>query len=244
MSNKTDTHALRYGLISAFLLLCVFIVDVSIPLGAAIGVAYVPLILLSLLFDDKKSPYVFAVLTTILIVVGIFLSEQNVGNMMYPLINRGLSIMAIWITALALYLNKLTQIKLNETKESLILGWNGAGDGMWDWDIPSNHMNYSDRFKELLGYAPHEMTHDFNTWAERLHDHDKKKTLDSLQKHMKNKTVYESEYPLRTKSGEWRWFFMRGMGLFNDAGEATRMAGSLRDITLSKKKNFGTREVN
>jgi two-component system sensor kinase FixL len=236
MSNKTDTQWLRNGLISAFLFLCVFLLDISQPLGVAIGVTYVPLILLSLLFGNKKIPFILAILTTILIILGIFLSPHEGINLINPLINRILSIMAIWVIALALYLNKLTQIKLEETEESLTLGWKGAGDGMWDWNISSNHMSYSDRFKELLGYAPHEMTHDFNEWSGRLHEDDKKKTLDSLQKHIKNKTVYESEYRLRTKSGEWRWFLMRGIGLFNDSGDATRMAGSLRDITLSKQE--------
>lgn len=234
-SKHTHAATLRYGLITGLLITCVFILDLSQPLGVAVGVAYVPLILLSALFKNKNSSFFLAIGTSLLVIVGMCLSTRGDINIIYPIVNRVFSIMAIWITAIVLYGTQLTQTKLAAAQERLMLGWKGTGDGMWDWNIDKNEMIFSDRFKELLGYAPDEMLSNFDAWANRLHPDDKEKTLAALNKHIKSKPVYEAEYRLMMKSGEWHWFLMKGMKLFNEDGHATRVAGSLSDITWVKK---------
>lgn len=218
-------------------LLCflVLLFDMFHPAGVAVGVAYVPLVFFSLLFNRKHMAFVFAGLATVLIILG-YLSSPEMGiDEHYVIINRILSILAVWVAAIVVYLQKITQEKLIKSEEALTLGWRGAGDGMWDWDILTNTVVFSDRFKELLGYQPDEIPHKFEEWTKRLHAEDKDETLAAVDAHLKNNTPYDVEYRLMTKSGHWRWFMAKGQALWDNVGTPIRMAGSLSDITERKE---------
>ena len=120
--------------------------------------------------------------------------------------------------------------ELASSKERLELCWKGAGDGMWDWDITTNKVILSDRWKEIIGYKPHELKNHFNEWDSRLHPEDREKTLRSLNNHLKKKGDYEVEFRMKTKSGQWRWHYSRGQALWDENGVPFRMAGSQKDI--------------
>lgn len=129
---------------------------------------------------------------------------------------------------------KIAEESMSNIATRLELGWKGAGDGMWDWDIIKNEKTHSDRFKELLGYTQNEMGSDYESWSTKLHSDDKEHVIESLNSHLKNRTPYDVEYRLITKSGEWRWFRAKGQATWDSAGNAVRMAGSLSDITEKK----------
>jgi PAS domain S-box-containing protein len=120
--------------------------------------------------------------------------------------------------------------ELRISKERLELCWKGAGDGMWDWNIQTNEVILSDRWKESLGYNSDEIKHHFDEWASRIHPDDKERALEILNNHLKKKDTYQPEYRMKTKAGEWRWFQDRGQALWDENDNAFRMAGSLRDI--------------
>jgi len=120
--------------------------------------------------------------------------------------------------------------QLKSSKERLELCWRGAGDGMWDWDMKTSEVVLSDRWKESLGYETKEIENLYIEWESRLHPKDKDKALKLLNNHIEKRTPYKSEYRMKMKSGEWRWFQDRGQALWNEDGVPFRMAGSLRDI--------------
>ncbi len=107
----------------------------------------------------------------------------------------------------------------------------GSTDGIWDWDILSNTVFYSDRFKEILGYASEEFPETVDAFRSRLHPEDADAVWAAVESHLKERVPYNIEYRLKTKSGEYRWFLARGQAIWDDKGNATRMAGSLQDIT-------------
>lgn len=218
-------------------LLCfiILIIDMYHPAGVAIGIAYVPLVFFSLFFYRKEMSYVFAGLATLLVILGYMASPEIGVPNESVILNRSLSIMAIWFTAVMVYLQKHTQEKLFKSEEALTLGWRGTGDGMWDWDVATNTVTFSERFKSLLGYQPDEIPHQFEEWASRLHADDKDNTLAVLDQHLKQNGAYDVEYRLITKSGQWRWFRARGQASWDDNGNPTRVAGSLSDITERKE---------
>ena len=107
----------------------------------------------------------------------------------------------------------------------------GSSDGIWDWDILSNTVFYSDRFKEILGYASEEFTETGDAFRKRLHPEDADTAWAAVESHLKKRVPFNIECRLITKSGEYRWFLARGQAIWDDKGKATRMAGSLQDIT-------------
>ena len=77
----------------------VFGIDLALPLGIAGGVPYVLVVLLALRAQDPRVPLAFATLGSVLTVAGFFLSPP-LGVTWMVLVNRGLALFAIWVTAL------------------------------------------------------------------------------------------------------------------------------------------------
>jgi PAS domain S-box-containing protein len=94
---------------------------------------------------------------------------------------------------------------------------------------------YSDRLIELLGYAPDEFSDTLDEFWSRLHPDDVQATRLAVDKHLEERVPYVVDYRLQTKTGEHRWFHARGQALWDEEGHATRMSGSLTDITERKR---------
>ena len=121
--------------------------------------------------------------------------------------------------------------ELRASEERFALAVRGSTDGLWDWNVLTDEVYYSPRFKELLGYADDEFANLFASFESRLHPDDRASTLAVLQAHLDRRGDYDVEYRLLTKSQEYRWFRARGQAVWDPAGRATRMAGSITDIT-------------
>ncbi len=125
--------------------------------------------------------------------------------------------------------------KLRMTEERYALSVRGSTDGLWDWNVLSNEVSYADRFKELLGFVGDEFPDVFDSFESHLHPEDEAHVKQAIQAHLQQRVPYDVQYRLRTKSGEYRWFRARGQAIWNDAGQPTRMAGSITDITAQKQ---------
>lgn len=121
--------------------------------------------------------------------------------------------------------------KLRAIEERFELAVRGSTDGIWDWNVFTDDVYYSVRLKELLGYEDDEIVNVFSSFTEHLHPDDHDWVLNELNEHLTTRKPYDVEYRLRTKSGAYRWYRARGQALWNDAGQAYRMAGSITDVT-------------
>ena len=125
---------------------------------------------------------------------------------------------------------------LKDVKERLEYAVNGTKDGLWDWDLQTNEVYFSPRWKEMLGYTDDELTNVFETWAKNVHPDDLEKAMDAVA--MSHKTpgqFYENIHRIRHKNGTWVWILTRGQTLFNTEGKAIRMVGFHTDITKQKE---------
>ena len=132
---------------------------------------------------------------------------------------------------------QVAEVSLRRSEGHLDLALEGAGLGLWDWDIPSGQVSKNDRWFTMLDYRPGDVDQSLSAWKELLHPDDKTRVLDALQKHLAGETeIYESEHRLRAKSGRWVWILDRGRVLERDAaGRPLRAAGTHLDITLRKE---------
>jgi PAS domain-containing protein len=67
---------------------------------------------------------------------------------------------------------KQAQDQLRISNERWKLAIEGTGDWAWDWNIPANTVTYSPPWKEILGYAEHEISDSFSEWDKRVHPED------------------------------------------------------------------------
>ena len=125
---------------------------------------------------------------------------------------------------------KKTEQALKESHERFDLAQRGSQNGIFDWDIVNDSTFYSARFQEMLGYQHDETPFTRQSWQDYLHPDDQSITLEKLQQHLLQGKAYNTEYRLRCKSGEYRWFQASGQALWNEQGQAVRMVGSIADI--------------
>jgi PAS domain S-box-containing protein len=120
-------------------------------------------------------------------------------------------------------------------KETLELAISGANDGLWDWDVESNEVYFSPRWKSMIGYEEDEIQGDFYEWESRIHPDDKEKALDNVKKYINGETEhFENVHRLKHKDGSWVWILDRGKALFED-GKIKKFVGFHTDITKQKK---------
>jgi PAS domain S-box-containing protein len=110
-------------------------------------------------------------------------------------------------------------------------------DGLWEWDLQSDALQYSDRCSELLGYGKNEIPHTMGFFWNSLHPEDTEAVQNAVRRHLEQEggTPTDVEYRLRTKQGEYRWFRARAQVRRDDSGRLTRMAGVIQDITDRKQ---------
>lgn len=126
--------------------------------------------------------------------------------------------------------------QLLKEQERYALAVRGANDGLWDWDLATNQIYFSPRWKDMLGYEDHEIENNPDEWVKRIHPDDAEKTLATLTAHLNGLSYYfESEHRLQHKVDKYRWFLVRGLALRDEKGKAYRIAGSVTDINDRKR---------
>jgi PAS domain S-box-containing protein len=127
---------------------------------------------------------------------------------------------------------------LRTSEERYLLALANSTDGLWDWDLISDTVFYSDRFREILGYSSGEFSGTIDSFRSRLHPEDAEVTWAAIERHLQERVLYKVEYRMRTKSGEYLWFLARGQAIWNTKGKAIRMSGWIQDITERKQAEF------
>jgi PAS domain S-box-containing protein len=130
--------------------------------------------------------------------------------------------------------NALLFDSLRQSEERYELAVSGSAAGIWDWEFASDKVYYSDRLKELLGYAPDELLDTWDEFWNRLHPDDYDAVRRAVDQHLKERVPYIIDFRLQTKSGKYRWFHARGQAIWDKTGKATRMSGSITDIASRK----------
>ncbi len=121
------------------------------------------------------------------------------------------------------------------SEERFALAMRGANDGLWDWDIRTNDVYYSPRFSDLLGFSEGQFHPDIEAFRRLVHPDDREEVLRATRSHLRDRGPFSVECRLTTAWGEERWFLVRGQAVWDGAGRATRMVGSISDINARRE---------
>ncbi len=136
------------------------------------------------------------------------------------------------------------EIALRESRERLQLAIEGAGLGMWDLNLLTGEQIITYDWWDQLGYTPaDELTH-FEDISRLIHPEDGGKMADAFNNHLAGKEpLFEVEFRMQARSGEWVWVLFRGKVVaYDDEGKPLRMAGISQNITARKQAESALRE--
>ncbi|MDM8545601.1 PAS domain S-box protein [Candidatus Venteria ishoeyi] len=132
---------------------------------------------------------------------------------------------------------KQAEQALAKSEERFSLAMQGANDGLWDWDMQTNVITYSVRWKSMLGYAENELENKFATWERLVHPDDIKRAKQVIDDYLTGKVPkFELEHRMLHKDGHWVDILARGFAIRNESnGTYVRFVGTHVDITKRKQ---------
>lgn len=127
-------------------------------------------------------------------------------------------------------LNDITE--LESARERFDLAINGSRDGLWDWNLLTNEIYFSPRWKMMLGYRDEELSNHLETWSALVHPDDLDEAIRAIEASLANPAIaYENIHRLRHKEGHYIWNLDRGQVIFDETNKPIRMVGFHTDIT-------------
>ncbi len=102
----------------------------------------------------------------------------------------------------------------------------------WDWRVDSDRVTFSAAWYSLLGDTRGDSVDSLHSWFGRIHPDDVAALTAALDQHLSGATpTFRCEHRLRTFAGAFRWFIAEGVAERASDGRATRLAGTLVEVT-------------
>ena len=126
---------------------------------------------------------------------------------------------------------------LQASEERWKFALEGAGEGVWDWNLQTDEVFRSARWHAIYGYAETDVGRTAREGRMLMHPDDLAQAMEDTRAYLEGKTeIYTSEFRLRCKDGSWKWTLSRGKLVESDkAGKPLRMIGIHTDISDRKK---------
>ncbi|MCX7192032.1 MAG: sensor domain-containing diguanylate cyclase [Proteobacteria bacterium] len=131
--------------------------------------------------------------------------------------------------------------KLRESEERWKFALEGAGDGVWDWNVQSDTVVFSQRYKEMAGYTDEDIAANEEAWRHRIHPDDRVQVDQEIHACLQGRTkTYCNEHRVICRDGSVKWVLARGMIVSRSTDDKPlRMIGTHADIT--ERKNMEER---
>ncbi|HUC13566.1 MAG TPA: diguanylate cyclase, partial [Acidimicrobiales bacterium] len=121
---------------------------------------------------------------------------------------------------------------VRESEERYALAARAANDGLWDWDLDKGTVYYSARWSEMLGYAEDAIGNSPEEWLDRVHPEDRPALVAELVGlKLGEQASILNEHRVKSSDGGYLWLSCRGLAVPGLGRPATRIVGSLTDIT-------------
>jgi PAS domain S-box-containing protein len=135
------------------------------------------------------------------------------------------------------------QAALRENEERLTLAFAGAREGVWDWNIETNAVVYSARWKQMLGYAEDEIEPHLSAWERLVHPDDRERADRAHETVTGGAPTYEAEFRVRHKDGHYIHVLSRGFPVRREPlGPVVRIVGTHLDLTERMRAEAALRE--
>jgi PAS domain S-box-containing protein len=125
------------------------------------------------------------------------------------------------------------QEALQRSKESIQLAQKCVGIGMWEWDLQSGKLAWSDEICRMHGVEAPEFAGTYESWMERIHPEDSWHVHASITEALAKQSDYEAQYRVEFPDRSLHWLELRGQTIVI-GNTPVRMLGVAMDVTSRK----------
>ncbi|MCJ0826841.1 EAL domain-containing protein [Luteimonas sp. 50] len=113
-----------------------------------------------------------------------------------------------------------------------------TSDAVWDWDVVTGDLWWSDSFFSVFGYGRGDMAPTIQAWESMIHPDDLGRVIASLELALQShQEEWQEGYRFRRKDGSYAEVQDRGFILRDARGSALRAAGGMLDMTQALRDN-------
>lgn len=103
--------------------------------------------------------------------------------------------------------------------------------GLWDWEVPSGAVSWSDEHFRMLGHEVGAIVPSYAAWLESVHPQDRPREESRIRDCMASGDDYAAEFRVLHADGVVHWLRARGRFFYGRGGEPLRMVGAALDVT-------------
>jgi PAS domain S-box-containing protein len=120
---------------------------------------------------------------------------------------------------------------LQGSEERLRLALDAGRMGVWDWNILTNEVGWSDNLEEIHGLAPGTFAGTFDSFLAVIHSEDRERVARTIDEAVRSRTGYHADFRNLRADGRVGWISASGRVFSDASGRAVRMIGVGMDVT-------------
>jgi PAS domain S-box-containing protein len=123
------------------------------------------------------------------------------------------------------------ELALRDREEYLRFVIDASSDGIWEWDIASGEVYWSERIYAILGLSPESFKPGYPAQVALIHPDDLDTFERAIQDHLQSGKPYHLRVRYRHNDGSYIHVLAQGRMQHDAAGRPLRMIGSFSDLT-------------
>ncbi|HYX14693.1 MAG TPA: PAS domain S-box protein [Nostoc sp.] len=135
------------------------------------------------------------------------------------------------------------EASLKESGERLRLALEVSQMGLWDWNIITNKVIWSENYELLFGVLPGSFDGPYETFQKCVYPEDKQFVMQGIAHTLEQKSDYNDEFRIVRSDQSVHWISAKGKFIYDDQGQAVRMIGVCMETTVCKQAEESTREL-
>ena len=180
---------------------------------------------------------------------GDFLAQRKDGSVFWihivdsPVLDENGNLVSLIGVSMDITDRKQAEAALRQNEERMEYAFTGTQDGIWDWNLETDEVFYSSRYKLMLGYEEDEVEPHVSSWKRLLHPDDLPRAVQVQAEVLSGNREYVMEFRMRHKDGHYMDILSRGFPIRREAnGPIVRIVGTHLDLTERKRAEAALRE--
>ncbi|MDZ8223166.1 PAS domain S-box protein [Nostoc sp. ChiVER01] len=135
------------------------------------------------------------------------------------------------------------EASLKESEERLRLVLEVSQMGLWDWNIVTNKVIWSENYELLFGVVPNSFDSPYETFKKCVYPEDRQSVMQGIAHALEQKSDYNDEFRISRSDQSIHWISAKGKFIYDNRGQAVRMIGVCMETTVCKQAVESTREL-